>query len=645
MLAITCNSTKPSLRINFSGKRKGSVEEGFNLLIGVVCFVMVMAFLFYFLNSSVNKFEEQAFLDSASKLQYAMDYACKTKLPPGEVLHVEVKMPQKVGNAADWIAGWGDPQYVVYYERFPAGEDWTWTTLRLVNFWASMAESALLGVAMAAPAKIGKGLEFFGYLEEDGLLRRLSLKMSTKVESAATWALDNLDLIPSNAFRKMVYDIDIFLSSSKLGARNAGKVAEESRGILRQLGKEDLIKEGDEAVLEFLRTLADTSKGGAVKDATESLFRAPLSKTQKDAVDILANDIKKSYLDADAALDVANKLKTNLKNNPEAEKLATALEDHAAFLKGNNLGGLTKKKLDGSFLSHDDVLALVQALKHIDENIKYIAFPRNLILPAIAEHGKWVGNNYIFDSLLSPWDRANEKLRFCGVSSLCAKTLNYIAVYKLKGCEDNGYEYVRLKLTGKDVGLDTSGAVEFVDSIGGTIAGSWNNVWTSGSKRFYLASPCGRSFKIYTGKCQCYSEPEPVYTYNFEKASANRWELKTEFAGNAKICDEPITDASGAVVGNGKMIDVNCLIVEPENSLEGYSGKGNDYGNFCYSRPAYLKQVNEYSVIIGSVLIYIGADALTSGAASASLAFGAGSNMVIDFMRIKLDEKLYWPNG
>ncbi len=39
-------------------------------------------------------------------------------------------LPQKVSKAEEWIAGYGDPKFLVYWQKFPAGEDAAWSGYR-----------------------------------------------------------------------------------------------------------------------------------------------------------------------------------------------------------------------------------------------------------------------------------------------------------------------------------------------------------------------------------------------------------------------------------------------------------------------------------------------------------------------------------
>lgn len=112
---------------------------------------------------------------------------------PGESVGGENKctvenywLPQRVEGAEEWIAGYGDPQFLNYYSAFPTGEDKAWTGH---STWLQNAELIVLYaipfnrlLTIGKTAAIGKLGEISSSLKAgvkekfQGMLQRLDLK-------------------------------------------------------------------------------------------------------------------------------------------------------------------------------------------------------------------------------------------------------------------------------------------------------------------------------------------------------------------------------------------------------------------------------------------------------------------------------------
>jgi len=57
--------------------------------------------------------------------QWVASWFKKPEPPEGCVVH-NFKLPQKVSDAEEWIAGYGDPKFIGYHQYFPDGEDKAW---------------------------------------------------------------------------------------------------------------------------------------------------------------------------------------------------------------------------------------------------------------------------------------------------------------------------------------------------------------------------------------------------------------------------------------------------------------------------------------------------------------------------------------
>jgi hypothetical protein len=59
------------------------------------------------------------------------------------------QLPQKVGNIQEWIDGLGDPQYLVFWQKFPEGEDASWKS---ESTWFAGAGKVMFGLMCASRA-------------------------------------------------------------------------------------------------------------------------------------------------------------------------------------------------------------------------------------------------------------------------------------------------------------------------------------------------------------------------------------------------------------------------------------------------------------------------------------------------------------
>lgn len=82
------------------------------------------------------------------------------KCGPNNCLICNFTLPQKVTNAEEYIAGYGDPKYVLYYESFPIGEEEGWnidkSNIALGTIIIGDGIFAVLGAKTEAIKKLGK---------------------------------------------------------------------------------------------------------------------------------------------------------------------------------------------------------------------------------------------------------------------------------------------------------------------------------------------------------------------------------------------------------------------------------------------------------------------------------------------------------
>lgn len=599
---------------------RGSVEEGMNFLLGLLVLVVVAGFVFFMIMSMADKMEEQTTLETVDNLAYAMEYVCRN--PGVESQTVEVRLPQKVGNAANWIAGFGDPKYIVYFERFPVGEEWSWTSIRVADPWMQLGTSAVVAVVSAS-------VPYIGQLKKFGIVQKISSKISKTASKAAKWILSDGTDLTADALKNAVRE-----------------PAQEAVGtlILREAGKK--VDKPKQAILdELMKNYPDFSVTRAIflKEYNDIYVERIVNQLDELAEAALRNGNSEII---DKAADLRVFTKNKIKDVDQINSLINDIDNIKAdpAIRGTDIVDYLeayKKELQDyyNFMSGPDNIAFFRAAAKLSRTTKFTQLPRNLILFTVAEKGKWIGQTYYFDALLSPFDRANEKFRYCGAGSLCVKTPNYVAVYPLKDCMAAGYNYVQLKIKGKPGSKPQ-------DYFGGAMT-FWFNIWTSGSKRFYLASPCGMEFKISKGKCKCAKTLETVYSANYVEDENGEWEWAFEPAGAARICDEVPESVMNNPNYAGSFEEYDCLIVENnERILDGYYGDNSPYNNFCYSRPENLQQITETAIIGASIALDLGITA-ASGGTAAPIVFGAevANSMFWDQALAATARDLLWPKG
>jgi hypothetical protein len=596
----------------FSGK-KGSAEESLNILLGLFILVVVVGFVFYMIAVSVDKYEEQTFMNTVGELAYSMDYVCSNNgITEANPLTVNVAMPQKVGEASSWIAGFGDPKYLVYYERFPVNEDWAWTTLRLVNPWEGFAETAAIGVVVTS-------LPYVGQLSKTGIVKKVGSALWGKAKSGISRMIsDGFDMTSESIGRK--FKGYLYTLSGGIELKNANKNFDKlTRDIVDDIP--DAIRT-DRVLVKTAGQKALTSTDLITSKTDDLIAEIPnMEGSTDDLANVLLSD-KKLYNDADMTSELAI-IDKKIASNDESPEIMAKIQDYRNSLAEH-------KKL------MDEYPWLFKALKSMGQGIDLKQLPRNVILNAAANKGNWIGKNYYFDAVLSPLDRANQKFQDCGANALCAKTPNYIAVFPLQKCAYYDINYVQLKLDG---GKPVPGPF--------AIPTAWFNIWTSGTKRFYLASPCGMKFNIYRSKCNCLTTTEPVIQLNFKEEDGGYFEPQT--VGAARVCDESTgqeQDTSAAL--SGKLSQVDCLVVKPDTSqlLDGYGGDDKAYNNFCFSRPKEVLKFTENAILGISTLADIGLMLLAPESAGLSLlAIDIVNNLASDMGNRAAYSAALWPNS
>lgn len=578
---------------------KGSTDEGFNILIALFILVIMVGFVFYLLAASTEKYEEQTFLDSVAELSTTMEYMCAN--PGTETMTVEVKMPQKVGDPASWIAGWGDPKYLVYYEKFPVGEEWAWTTWVIKNPWANIGETVLLGVALNSIP----GLKALG---------RGGVVVDEAIDVAGGSTSKAADLVASGAI-PTVEEITMGARVKRALLMGMLKLKDRAKKIMFGLAIEDIASDEFDLAEKQLVNI----------DVYSTAVEAEITNVD-DAELIWRWADPQTSLNVDNSLDELIKLANTKGYTTLGEKLTT----YKDALNQNPIAAKALVKLNS--------MAFFKNAR------------RSIILISTATIGTWVGNDYIFSKTLDPLDRANEKFISCGVNALCAKTPNYIAVFPLSQCALHNIRYVRLQKGGENI-FDTGGDKPVQTPA--DIVKFITNIFVSNQKRFYLASPCGTTFEIKRydendpNVCMCLDTDEEVSELKYTQYDDGKWGFETVPKGTSKICDEIPTDYIEKQEYNKHLVKTPCLVVKSTGkAVEGYGGSDDPYSNFCYSSSEKAMEVSKFSILGSSTVVDIGLMFLAPETAGLSItAIGIANSVATDLGMASVADRFLWPNG
>jgi len=596
-------------------KIKGFVEIGPHILLMLILTVGIIAFIMFFMASAIDQYEEQQFLSSVTGLAYSMDYVCKT----GQTRDVEINFPQKIVNAENWISGMGDPKYMVYYEKFPPGEEWSWTSHQVNDLRGMVAESVVFALV---PYAIGKGAS------------KIAPKLGYKLSGKGIYEFAREGKTALQESRSILDDVWELGAKSKMthgvAQINVARILEKSgkergvyhSGILKRLGDMDddvykntlqvFSKRVDDALVkrDKLFDAADEAYKGGKIDKT---LAKEITRINKNVEDNLVDGYQIPHLRAELS-SFSDKLP------PGTDGLKNAIREY-----DESLDEMYKFYTDGAGITtSEDAIAFGRALKYAMKRVKFYPTPKNFIISEAFGKGIQRAGVFVFNHAASPLDRANEKFSYCGLHSLCAKTPDAIYIFKLKSCELNDVDYVML-----DKG---SGVVSKETSFWSKLAGHVMNLLSFGKdRRFYLASPCGQKFRVELKECDCPSDVMPVYRFGVYTSGGGEKEYRTEIAGYSRECEK------------GGDTKVKCLWVkEIRNSELPAYGDNGEYKNFCFSSPEGLKHLEETGWLIGTVALDIGLSSLTGGLAIPAIGFA--TNMIYGVGTQYTEARYLWPN-
>jgi hypothetical protein len=170
-------------------------------------------------------------------------------------------LPQEVSNAEKWIAGYGDPNFLVYWQDFPAGEDAAWTT------YATWMENVGTVVLFAIP--VGKVLKGGKYLIKGGG-KTVASGASTAMTSAGSKLVNKL------AGRTAAKNVQLVLFDTSVSrvARIAAIAKAAGKGMFKELiwGAERHYGVGLKPLLKIAGVTTVASWAGAYIDSVNDKY-------------------------------------------------------------------------------------------------------------------------------------------------------------------------------------------------------------------------------------------------------------------------------------------------------------------------------------------------------------------------------------
>ena len=631
---------------------RGLVEIGHHILLMLLLAILVVAFIWLVVQGITERMEEQQVLDSVRNLVMAMDYVCRT----GQPTEVEVRLPQRVtqdNNPWIEIAGLGDPKYIIYFERFPGGEEWAWTTLSPAGetWWQAAVSAAIVDIgidlATAGISKVFKPLS--------GAVKNLWSKVANKIDDfLLRWKFwqrisgANADVVVRFSGGKIVGIVEALEKGGDEAAEALTKAAAANEALSALGGAKAAVKIGKKVISQYVDEITETTT--KVMKNLDEVSEAG-SKLVRIGAEDEADKVRKLVVETLGQPGARGWEMNVLNPNKHDDIIETATEVRAILAEAFGEADESVKavdelidnvnKLKSRASSDDNFAKVMNAMYAYASKVEWRVRPTNFVLNEIWGKGKWQAGVFVFNTFLSPFDKANEKFAFCGVNSLCIKTPWYIGVYKLSSCERSDIVFVKIdKKFG--AGYEPSW---WGEDLWKRIEHGWINLF-SRERRFYLASPCGYKFRIELAECECYEEPVKVYDV-MKSVEDGVSVFKERIVGLSYRCEgeSPISD-------DYSKIKVKCLKVIPENPLPGYAGGSGErqYHNFCFSAPQEAKIAADWLVTGLMIGAQVGIAVATAGTSlPAQVAIFTVSDVATNFGAhwgyAQIAARMLWPNG
>lgn len=601
---------------------KGS-SDSMSFLIGMLCLAIVIGFALIITNVFKESQEEQRFLESFRDLAYAMDYVCAT----GNPQEVEVYLPQSVGIPQNWIATYADPKYIIYFERFPPLEEWSWTALRMLTplgVFSGEEVAKLEPFITGSENNLKKTLEI--YASEGGIISDIAARTVSGDTAPRIIYLNAMRLSPF-AMEEKAKTAVTYLTGARdasIKGKAIGNLGNEAIVLMKRIDKHipyiipptpaDI---SDDELFRKISLESFTYIEEMQKDLAAIADSYPSSADKQKLQEILLMS-ENSFLEETRLEKLLDYIKKSGISSSEVDKYTKTIENLLNFIK-------TGQSITGFKAAAEDVKAFYAGAGSVLRNMDFNVIPRGIILSDIGGYGAWDQGTYIFSSGLSYLERSRLKYQFCGKDTLCAKTRNYIVTYELTRCKNKGIDFVGLRKT----------ADEGFNSPIGEFAS-----WSANSRaRFYLASPCKQKVEIKKETCECYSLNEDIYQLLYVPTSQNTVKFSLTSPGAASLGSEICLEGE-------KDILHDCLMVYPpmpgeSKPLGGFHAFPED--NFCYSKNKRLYEFSQtgmvgaaFATLEGVARLFMSGDTTIGVTILSDIFFNQGRGVV--------SSVLLWPN-
>ncbi len=531
-------------------------------------------------------------------------------------------LPQKTGDAAfldpeNWLSAYGDPNWITYYESFPAGEETAW---QIDPLEASLYTAAAFSLAAPALGKIvsvgAKALKAVGSLFGRVLSVVPGMKLIAMLGKGGYYATKYVLGLPFRMARtilyggakiigvsgkKIIYEISptfyvkMFSNTERLMKYVPAKKFEEVFG-----------KKWTQELAEKLYKLDDVAPKvvNVFKKAKPDDLAKVFTKTEIEGIEkALAKGDHEALLDI-AKTSLINKGQPNFLGQEAAQTLESAFGKDAAPSIADALAAKETLDLTDELLKNQDIVTAQSAFM---DRMK-IWSPANYDLLAR------LGPKYAFAvsagmaAMLA--DSLEKKFESVGVNKIAIRAPYEQTMISGEYFMDLHPELKKYYLA---VIRDKSETF-FVESLG----------LDQAPARFFLASPCVANLEVFKTKCQCVYNSElkeqaeivdfgagamPVMTASINPQAADP---AKRYAYAVKECDamDNLADPDAAIKGD--IYVPECIGVTPTVLNN----------TFCYSGIHALAEAGKWGVVAGNVGAAIALEAGADALAASTLGIG-----------------------
>ncbi|MCD6557865.1 MAG: hypothetical protein J7K31_02420 [Candidatus Aenigmarchaeota archaeon] len=129
--------------------RKAMIDIPYRMLLGIILLAFILYIIYVVILGYNYQVQKRLAIASAQDIADAMNFACMT----GKDVDVKVNMPEKVPDRSflkQYFSSVQDPQFILYYEAFPEGEDLAWS-----NYIGISMVLALVPIKIPGADKVG----------------------------------------------------------------------------------------------------------------------------------------------------------------------------------------------------------------------------------------------------------------------------------------------------------------------------------------------------------------------------------------------------------------------------------------------------------------------------------------------------------